>query len=525
MSQAGQKSPVIRLAYAREGVEQLCESAKPEIIIGRGAVDVDLSPLMEVSRHHVRIQLVDGKYRVEDLKSVWGTKLNGLEIKGQGAQPLKSGDILTVGKTELRVTIPSPQAPPASYDPFETRDTQPVEVYATVDAKAPANFSIPGQASDTSRRLSSLFELPLKLATEPRLENVLQILVRELVQLIPKATRSALVLADRHDGGLILKAWFPEEEPGFSTTLAKRAMAQRQGLIWRHGQGDIATTMRDYNKGAGMYAPLLWREAVLGVICVNTPQPNQSFNQEDLRMLLAMAHYGAMALANHQAQDDVRRHSELMDRMISCRFPPQVRQKLMREAVTGALAVGTRQSHLTVLVSDIRGFTQLTAQVGAQRMNDLLNELFPLLIEPIHENNGTIERFVGDAIFAVFGSPEPDDHQHEHAVRAALEMQKVANEMMRFRAGRHLETCEIGIGIDCGEALHGFIGNAKRLEYAVVGTPANFAARFSNGAGRGEVLISPEVYGRVFNKFRCERAKIQTKHEGEFQAFRVSPMA
>jgi adenylate cyclase len=197
----------------------------------------------------------------------------------------------------------------------------------------------------------------------------------------------------------------------------------------------------------------------------------------------------------------------------------------MNEASTGTLPIGTRRSPVTILISDIRGFSQLTSRLGAQRMSDLLNECFPPLIEAIFSQGGTIERFVGDAIFAVFGSPEPDDNQHEHAVRAALEMQKTIKSLAETRAARDVETCTLGIGIDCGEALHGFIGNAERMEYAVIGDVANRAARFCAGATEGEVIISPEVHQWVWNLVSAEQTTIETKHEGNFTAYRIKEQA
>ena len=150
-----------------------------------------------------------------------------------------------------------------------------------------------------------------------------------------------------------------------------------------------------------------------------------------------------------------------------------------------------------------------------------LYEVFPPLINAIFSQGGTIERFVGDAIFAVFGSPEPDDTQHEHAVRAALEMQQVIKELRESSEAQGADTCAIGIGIDCGEALHGFIGNAERMEYTVLGDVANRASRYCGGAGEGEILISPEVHQWVWNLVMAEQTSIATKHEGNFTAYRI----
>ena len=196
----------------------------------------------------------------------------------------------------------------------------------------------------------------------------------------------------------------------------------------------------------------------------------------------------------------------------------------MRAAATGALPIGTTQSFVTILICDIRRFTQLTARLGPQRTGDLLNEYLPRLIDCVHAHDGSVERLAGDGMFAVFGSPNPDPHQQEHAVAAALEMQSVSDSLMKSRAARKAETCGIGIGIDCGPALHGFIGNADRLGYAVIGDPANRASRYCSAASEGEVLISPDVHARVFNRIRAERVEFTTKDGQTLWAFRVKEL-
>lgn len=370
-------------------------------------------------------------------------------------------------------------------------------------------------------QLSLLYELPLKLANPTQLTGLLQTIVDGLLTVIPNAARGALLLVDGGSGRLVLKASAPAGNRAVSLTLANRAMSQREALIWQQNEEDQFRSAEQHGIGTGMYAPLIWHDSVLGVICVDHPDRETTFFQDNLRLLIAVAHYAAMAVAHQRALDSLRQHSELTNRLFSSRFPLRVRESLVRDAVEGRLPIGTLRSHVTVLTSDIRGFTQLAAQLGPQRTTDLLNEYFPPLIEAIHAHDGTIERFVGDAIFAVFGSPCEDLQQQEHAVRAALAMQTVSAALMRSRAARQARTCGVGIGIHCGEALHGFIGNADRLEYAVVGEPANLASRYCSAAGEGEILISDDVHGHVFNKFQAERVEIPTKHEGMLVAFRI----
>jgi adenylate cyclase len=525
---------MIRIIYSAHGKEKVFQSASVQVVIGRPkpgtTCDIDLSPDGKVSRPHARILLESQRSWIEDLNSKHGTKVNGQEIKGQGKRELRGGDNVTIGVTTLRieeldasgVTEESASANQGSTVPPEMQNVEPaVTIGPTLDAKAPSTFQAEPGASDSERRVALLFELPLRFAKESRLDNLLQTIVEGLAELIPGARRGSLLLVDPESGGLVLKAHLPVGQPAVSMTLAQRAVVRREGFIWELSEADTTGSVLLHGIGTGIYAPLIWREEVVGVVCVDNPKREKIFGKEDLRLVMGVAHYGAMAVTHQRALDDLLRLSDLTNRLFSSRFAPHLRKNLVRAAATGSLPVGTRQSHITILISDIRGFTQLTTQLGAQRTGDLLNEYFPPLIDAILAHNGAIERFVGDAIFAVFGSPEPDNRQHENAVRAALTMQTASAAVMKSRMARNAETCEIGIGIDCGEALHGFIGNAERLEYTVIGKPANLASRYSNAAGKSEILLSPEVHAYVFDKFMSERIEIATKHEGTIVAYRI----
>jgi adenylate cyclase len=106
-------------------------------------------------------------------------------------------------------------------------------------------------------------------------------------------------------------------------------------------------------------------------------------------------------------------------------------------------------------------------------------------------------------VLAVFGSPDPDDQQWLKAVQAAVAMQAAAPEAGSMR---------VGIGVHSGEGLHGFVGSEELMEYTVMGSTVNLAARFCDAAAPGEVLISQQVYERIFSKVRVEARTIQTKH-------------
>ncbi|HEY0545132.1 MAG TPA: adenylate/guanylate cyclase domain-containing protein [Pyrinomonadaceae bacterium] len=516
----------MRITYSYQGDERVFEREASQVVIGRHNDGIDLSPDMKVSRLHARVLVEDGQFWVEDLNSKHGTRVNNEEIKGQGKRLLRQDDIIQIGDTTLKPHIPTEQIPETSFPTLVGSAKSLVNAKDILDA-AEFNFAATtdAAAAELEQRLALFYELPLQLGAQTRLESLLQLVVERVVKIIPSAQRGAMLVKDRATGRLTLKAHLPPGNPTVSRTMAKQAMEQRKAFIWppltREDEETLADSMIDHQIKSAMYAPLLWKDEALGVLCVDNSETHPPFELDDLQLLQAVAHHAAMAVAHHYAREDLRRHADFTNRFFSSRFPPTVREKLMNQASSDALPIGTRRSEVTILISDIRGFTQLTSRIGAHRMSDLLNECFPPLIEAIFAHGGTIERFVGDAIFAIFGSPEQDDNQHEHAVRAALQMQEAITALNESREAREAETCLLGIGIDCGEALHGFIGNAERMEYAVIGDVANRASRYCAGAREGEVLISPDMHQWVWNLITAEQTTIETKHEGNFTAYRI----
>jgi adenylate cyclase len=494
------------------------------ILIGRShgadVVDVDLSEDTRVSRRHARITRANNQFWIEDLGSRHGTVLNGKEIKGAGPclfEPL--GEAL-VGDTKLRFE-PDPVESEARHF-LEGRGEETVGKSATGTSGIQTPES--GYAS-LDHVVEVLSQLPVRLATETELDHLCQAAVETVVALIPSARRCALLLKDREQ--LSLEAYTPKSQvPAVSEQLANRAISGMEGFIWPDKSDEHIAQYHPV--GSGMYSPLVWNGKAIGVICVDDLTRKTSFTSLDLHLLAVLAHYAGMAITQLSAHEALVKQTEFTNRLFSSRFPPKVRDELMRHAADDSLPTGTRRSLVTILNSDIRRFTQLSKELGPQRIGDLLNEYFPPLIEAIFAYGGTVERFAGDGIFAVFGAPEPDDQQQEHAVRAALGMQRIVAELNEARAKRNAPLSKIGIGIgigiDCGQVLNGFIGNAERLEFTIVGDAANKASRYCSGAAPGEILISQNVHARVWKLIDSEsRQGIQTK-DGPIEGYVVKKL-
>jgi adenylate cyclase len=509
----------MRIAYVVDGRKTISESDKTQLVIGRPrpglSVDLDLSPDKSVSRRHARLWVEKDKYWIEDLGSAGGTLVVGEDIRGKGPRSIAFQDEIRIGEATLRVeAVTKDEAAPET-----TERRAPALPNAVLPLDATIFAGAGAAACRDEQRLALLLELPLQFAQQSNIEDLLDTVVQRMVAVIPGATHCALLLGNT----LLLKASYPPCGGAPSTTLARRAMKERKGFIWqRNDAEDLSRSITSGQIGMGMYAPLLWEGEALGVLCVHLARPDPT-STDDLRLLLTVAQYAAMAVASRQLQQQLQEKARLLDRLMT-NFSPSIRAKLLEKAHHGRLRPGGERSEVTILFADIRGFTLAAAKSEAEDVLDMLNEYFPALAKPLFHYDGTIDKYVGDAILAVFGSPEPDEQRNENAVMAALEMQAAMAVVNRDRAARGVPAYNIGIGVHCGDVVHGFVGTSDMLQFTVIGDTVNRASRFCSGAAPGEVIISPQVYERVWRVVEVENTKIPTKHEGALAAYRVKGM-
>jgi adenylate cyclase len=155
-----------------------------------------------------------------------------------------------------------------------------------------------------------------------------------------------------------------------------------------------------------------------------------------------------------------------------------------------ALELGGSRRRVTIMMTDLRGFTALSERLSPERMVTLINNYLAVMTEIIVRRGGTIDEFIGDAILALFGAPQqlPDDA--ERAVACAVEMQLAMTEVNARNRASGLPEVEMGIGLHTGEVVVGNIGSRRRAKYAVVGSAVNLAARIESYTTGGQVLVS-----------------------------------
>ncbi len=505
----------MRIVYSYKGVVEEEKVFGDDIIVGRleadSDVDLDLGFDRWVSHRHARIGVKEGQYWIEDLGSRNGTSVNAEDIRGKGSRQLQQGDTIRIGETTIRVKIP--------VEPAQREDRS--NITLVLDAKKPVYSLEEAPAVDAERRLAILYELPLQFGQEMELDLLLQMIVGRLVEIIPGSARAALILKDPSSGALLLKAHLPSGRPSVSMTLAQRALEQPAGFIWQRAADPSVTQARD-SADCSMYAPLLWKGKALGVVSVDNYLRERVFNDDDLRLLMAVAQQAAMAVANQLLQEELRRESAIKSNLLR-QFSPKIAERLLSQR--GRLRLGGERCEATILCSDIRGFTNLSKNMEPESIVEMLNDYFSGLIPVIFAHDGSVDKFVGDAILSVFGSPEPDPNHYEKALRAAFGMQEKMREFNEARKAQGKVTCNIGIGVHCGEVLHGFIGVLERMGFTVIGDTVNRAARYCEGANPGEVVISPQLYQRVWRIIQdAEPVTIATKDKDRLAAYCVKSL-
>lgn len=196
------------------------------------------------------------------------------------------------------------------------------------------------------------------------------------------------------------------------------------------------------------------------------------------------------------------------------------------EQVLGAgqeLALGGRRLEVTVLFTDIRGYTALSRQIDVGQVVELLNEHFTAVSEIVFKYGGTLDKFIGDSVMAVFGSPFASGSEARHAVLAALEIQAMVEQRNREAARTGVPTFQIGIGINTGDVISGNIGSPHKMDFTVIGSTVNLTARLTEVAKPGEIMLGAATVDQLQGEFPVEPVgALELKHRPDVvECFRL----
>jgi adenylate cyclase len=280
-----------------------------------------------------------------------------------------------------------------------------------------------------------------------------------------------------------------------SRTVAHRVMTERVAFlaedVAQHDMLHQAESVIMRRVQSLMCAPLWHEQRVSGVLYVEDGVQHK-FNAADLEILVSLSNHAAVAIERSQLAERLlaeQRNRERLERYHS----PAVVDRISAQSIDGAFEAQERQ--VTVLFADLVGFTSIAETMPAGEVARLLNDFFAEMTEVIFTHDGTLDKFMGDGLLAVFGAPLPQADHAARAVAAAIEMQR----RLRRRAanGKH-PALTMRIGLSSGPVVAGDIGSPKRREYTVLGDTVNTAARLESSVAQpGQIVLTRVTLDRV----------------------------
>lgn len=509
----------MRIFLTVDGALHPVDLTEEGVTVGRGEAAGLRVPVNAVSRVHARFFLKDGLPHVVDMKSLNGTTVNG--ESAAEPKPFKKGDRILLGEILVK-WVDGPEAAQESAGIVSGTISAALK---TAGAKGtnPAKVALEDRAFDASGSIfiphasleKMLAEPPTKTAGENRqafLQRLaamagallratsLQELLESVMGLVTeqiRCQRGSILLAD--GAGELVPELVWEEKPGANTnpisrTIARTAMKDRVAILTMDARLDPRFSSGDSIKLHGitsaLCAPLIVEDQALGVIYLEASVANGGFNREDEHLLSAMANFAAVGIQRE-------REARFRQRLERYHSPAVVDQILKNSQSKEAPGLQAKRCEITVLFADISGFTRMSEGLEPLQLAGILNRTFEALTEQIFVRGGTLDKYIGDAIMAFFGAPNPDPGHAQHAVEAAVAMQEVLKTLNAERPEGFPEL-RMRIGINSGEAFAGDIGSEKRMDYTVMGATVNLASRLESSVAKpGMIVVGPATSGRL----------------------------
>ncbi|HKY35505.1 MAG TPA: adenylate/guanylate cyclase domain-containing protein [Polyangiaceae bacterium] len=416
--------------------------------------------------------------------------------------------------------------PAVGFQPVPLQGQPPVAAAANVDindkarqigtqiAATQKGFLPYDSVSGNTQQLAADYErlrLSHELSREIALERDLPSLLNKILLTIFKFVR-----ADR--GVIFLKAPDGQLVPGasqrrdgtnqpipVSSTIMNHVIKERATVLTHDAAMDFAASkgksMILNRISSAIVAPLLHNDEILGVLWLDSETLAQ-FQPKDMEIVTAIATQAAMFIEINILGRKVE--AEIVNReRFSRLLSPNVAQRVM----SGELEVkkgGQLVEECTVFNSDIRGFTRMSDGAHPAGIVEMLNDYFELMVEVLFKHEGTLDKFMGDGIMALWGAPVAHKDDAMRSVECALEQMEVLGKFNRTRMEEGHPALAMGIGIHTGPLVAGYIGSSKALSYTVIGDTANTSARLCGVASAGQILVSEQTLSKLGGKFETE---------------------
>ena len=450
-----------------------------------------------VSRQHARFQVRDGRCFLRDVGSRHGTYRNG-ELVSRAE--LHQGDVLRLG--QLRVDV---RHSPVDGVVLSDGHAHVSEAAVLLPAAAGAGLTTERVAptageepQDVQRLLAALADIGATLVRSVSLSEILDRVVALTFDLTG-AERVFVMLTDERSGELVPRVarcrdGSTPRGASISRTIARIVMTDRVGLLASDTQYDSrldqSASIVTQQIRSCMCAPL-WNQAdVVGIVYVDSAQ-TQRLTSADLNLFTALTNYAAVAI--EQARLSTRLLEETRRRQRLERYhSPRVVDRILEGGNEADLGFIVQERDLSVLFADVVGFTGLAEGLTPSMAATLLNGFFEAMTEVVFEHEGTLDKFIGDAMLVTFGAPLIQADHAVRSVRAALAMREALTRLNESRGGPSLR---MRIGINSGRALVGDIGAARRRDFTVLGDVVNAASRLeSDVAQSDQIVIGGETY-------------------------------
>ncbi|HYC32448.1 MAG TPA: adenylate/guanylate cyclase domain-containing protein [Gemmatimonadales bacterium] len=481
------------------------------LVVGRGvASDIAIYD-PTISRRHAELTAGPEGVEVRDLGSSNGTCINGSRV---AAGRLQVNDSVTFGKVLFRLRPPPGVLPAEGIAPLELPVAR-SEIVRELDVRgAPAGITsrdgplsrgqlkVAAASAEErqAKKLSLLLAAAQKISAELDLDRLLRTIVDTTFEVM-NVDRVSILL--RNEEGeptpTIARSRLGDTQlQQVPRSIVDKVIQERVAVVSHNAPADARFKGRSIvmqSVRSAMCSPLMAQgDEVLGLLYVDNLTAANTFTDEDLQFLVAFAGLAAIGIRNSRFAEQLRREATVRSNFERY-FAPNVAAEIAQQE--GTIRLGGERRPITVLFSDIRGFTAMAESMGPDAVARLLSEYFTEMVEVIFEHGGTLDKFIGDAIMALWGAPISHEDDPDRALRAAVAMQQAIDELNRKWAAAGGPEIGVGIGINHGEVFAGNIGSHRRLEYTVLGDAVNVAARLCAEAGPGEILVTEPLLGVV----------------------------
>jgi len=252
------------------------------------------------------------------------------------------------------------------------------------------------------------------------------------------------------------------------------------------------------NVVSAAYVPLNMGKQIVGILGVSNVSRNaRTFAQHDSALLSALSDYASIAITNSRNYEALKQATQEEKEQIIGTFERFVSPSVVEKALThpDSVQLGGKRQEISILFADIRGYTKWSEDAQPEQVIETLNHYLSLAAEVILGWEGTLDKFMGDGLMAIFNAPQPQqDHVHR-AADAALALLKAASEVSEI----HGHKLSYSVGVHVGEAVVGYIGTDRAVNYTAIGDAVNLTKRLQEYAAPGQILVEESVIQRLGN--------------------------